>query len=121
MSYTAQVHRSGKYWAIYVPEVDRHTQARRYSEVEEMARDLIDAMGGDASAALSIKVELPAGVRRELDHAAQLEQRAKESASAAAAARRHAVRDLVDSGMSQREAADVLGLSFQRVNQLVNS
>ena len=44
MTYTATAVREGRWWSIYVPEVDRHTQARRQSEIEPMARDLISIM-----------------------------------------------------------------------------
>lgn len=121
MQYHVEVKRDGRFWHIRVPEVDRVTQARKYSEVEEMARDLIEVMTGDSNPSLSIKVQLPAPVRRNLDHAARLVRESEAAKAAAAKARREAVRELVDSGMSQREAAEVLGMSFQRVNQLVKA
>lgn len=41
-TYTAEVCRSGRCWAIDVPEVPGvHTQARRLADVEETARDAI--------------------------------------------------------------------------------
>ena len=46
MTYTVIAVREGRWWSIYVPEIDRHTQARRKSEIEPMARDLISVMTG---------------------------------------------------------------------------
>lgn len=42
--YRAKVSRDGKFWLIYVPKIDRWTQARNLGEVETMARDLIAIM-----------------------------------------------------------------------------
>jgi hypothetical protein len=39
--YTVRVAREGKWWMVHVPEIDGLTQARRCSEVAEMARSLI--------------------------------------------------------------------------------
>ena len=40
-TYKVEVERDGKWWMIHVPDIDGLTQARRLSEVEEMARSLI--------------------------------------------------------------------------------
>jgi hypothetical protein len=39
--YKAEVTREGRWWMIYVPEIDQLTQARRVGEIEDMARELI--------------------------------------------------------------------------------
>ena len=39
--YEIKVTRDGRFWLIYVPEIDHYTQARHPGEVEEMARSLI--------------------------------------------------------------------------------
>lgn len=44
--YTAIVSRGETYWVIHVPEVDCVTQAIRFREIEEMAKDLIKIMDG---------------------------------------------------------------------------
>lgn len=43
-TYHAQVSRDGQFCLIYVPEVDRYTQAQSWSEVEATARDLVAVM-----------------------------------------------------------------------------
>ncbi|MQA60872.1 MAG: hypothetical protein GEU86_05125 [Actinophytocola sp.] len=121
MQYHADVTREGRFWHIHVREIDRVTQARRYSEVEEMARDLIEVMTNEPNPSVSIAVELPARVRAKLEHAEQLSVESERAKSEAAKERRLAVRALVDEGVSQREAAVLLGMSYQRVSQLVNS
>lgn len=42
--YRVEVQRRGNYWALYLPKLDRHTQARSLREIDEMARDLVVAM-----------------------------------------------------------------------------
>lgn len=39
--YEVEVRRDGRWWMIHVPEIDQLTQARRISEIEDMARSLI--------------------------------------------------------------------------------
>lgn len=44
-TYTARAERSGKWWAIEVPEIPGvFTQVKRLDQVEEMARDAIALM-----------------------------------------------------------------------------
>lgn len=54
--YHARVQRSGEYWAIYVPDVDRWTQARTPDEIEPMTRDLISAVTGVDSSSFELEV-----------------------------------------------------------------
>jgi ParB-like chromosome segregation protein Spo0J len=68
-----------------------------------------------------IQVQLPDGVRHHLARAEVLREEAARKNAEAAAESRAAVRELIDQGLSQRETGEVLGLSFQRVNQLANS
>ncbi|HEX6498731.1 MAG TPA: hypothetical protein VF054_06820 [Micromonosporaceae bacterium] len=39
--YRIRAEREGRFWLLTVPELDVVTQARRLTEAEEMARDLI--------------------------------------------------------------------------------
>jgi DNA-directed RNA polymerase specialized sigma24 family protein len=66
-------------------------------------------------------VHLPDSVQDHLARADVLREEAGRKKAEAAAESRAAVRELIAEGLSQREAGEVLGLSFQRVNQLVNS
>lgn len=43
-TFHAKVTRDGDFWLVYVPEVDRVTQADDLDDVERMARDLIATM-----------------------------------------------------------------------------
>ncbi|WP_155984718.1 hypothetical protein [Saccharomonospora piscinae] len=55
------------------------------------------------------------------DRANVLRRAAQRKQAEAAAESRAAVQELLSMGLSQREAGDVLGVSFQRVSQLAKS
>jgi len=121
--YEVQVNRDGKFWLVRIPEIDRATQALRYKDVKPMAKELIEIMTGRTrdSYDLQVTVRLPAVVEDHLKHAEVLREQAARAGAAAAKESRLAVKKLIAEGLSQREAAEVLHMSFQRVNQLVNS
>jgi DNA-directed RNA polymerase specialized sigma24 family protein len=116
------VTRDGKFWLIRVPEIDRSTQALRYQDVPIMAAELIEIMTGLAGDDydLELSVRLPSAVEDHLARAEVLREEADRKRAEAAVESRAAVRELVAQGVSQREAGKRLGLSFQRVHQLVH-
>lgn len=124
MSYHAKVTRDGRWWMIKVPEIDGLTQARRYSEVEHMARDLIavtlDIKYSEVQVDLEFDIpgigDLLARVKRiedEKAEAARLEADAQEES-------RKVARVLVEAEIPLRDAGEILGVSYQRVHQLVS-
>lgn len=122
-TYHAEVTRDGKFWLIRVVEIGRSTQALRYKDVPAMASELIEIMEDLSSDEydLHLKVHLPSSVKDHLARAEVLREEAERKRSEAAAESRAAVRELLAQGLSQREAGEVLGVSFQRINQLANS
>lgn len=122
-TYHAEVMRDGKFWLIRIRELDRSTQALRYKDVPMMARDLVEIMEGVGSDeyTLHLEVRLPTSVKDHLARAEVLREEAERKKSEAAAENRAAVRELLAQGLSQREAGEVLGVSFQRVSQLAKS
>ncbi|ALG14154.1 hypothetical protein AOZ06_51320 [Kibdelosporangium phytohabitans] len=122
-TFHAEVTRDGKFWLIRIPELDRATQALRYKDVPAMANDLVEIMTGLTvdDYDLRVKVHLPTEVQDHLARAEVLRDEARLKTSEAARESRAAVRELLAKGLSQREASELLGMSFQRVNQLANS
>src|SRR6266542_4230663 len=120
-TYHARVERGDRYWLVRVHEVDRWTQARHLREVEEMARDLVAVMleVDPNSFQLEVTYELPDSVQRHLAEADRLRRQSDAAKSAAAAESRAAARELVESGLPLRDAAQLLGVSYQRVHQLI--
>jgi hypothetical protein len=122
-TYYAEVSRDGKFWLIRIPELERSTQAVRYRDVRAVAGELVEIMTGLGAGqfTLHVDVQLPEDVQHHLARAEVLRDEAARKNAEAAAESRAAVRELIDQGLSQRETGEVLGLSFQRVNQLANS
>lgn len=117
-TYTARCEREGDWWIVTVPELDGvFTHAKRLDRVEELAAD-----------AIALWLDVPAStfkVRREIvgvDAAQALWKEAADVRNHAKQLQRDAVRQLTDElGVSVRDAAVVLDVSFQRVAQLAGS
>jgi predicted RNase H-like HicB family nuclease len=124
MTYTARARRSGAWWAIDVPELPGvFSQARRLDRVESMARDAI-ALFLDADPAMfDIRVEtnLPSDLRRDVDTVGRLRAEADRLQAESSGALRHLTHELLGRGLSVRDAAAILGISHQRVSQLVRA
>jgi hypothetical protein len=112
---------------IHVPDIDGLTQARRLSEVEEMARSLI-AISTDARLE-DVAVDV-VSIRMDSPHFAELLGKAESIKD-----RRGQIRKLEESvlrdsrefayylnadGVPVRDIAELLGVSPQRVSQLLN-
>ncbi len=122
MSYTARARRSGAWWAIDVPELPGvFSQARRLDRVESMARDAIALFLGVDPATPEIRVEtiLPSDLRRDVDAVGRLRADADRLQAESSGALRNLTHELVGRGLSVRDAAAILGISHQRVSQLV--
>ena len=122
MIYTARARRSGSWWAIDVPELPGvYSQARRLVRVESMARDAIALFLDVDPATLDIRVEtnLPSELRRDVDAVGRLRADADRLQAESSGALRHLTHELVGSGLTVRDAAVILGISHQRVSQLV--
>lgn len=117
-AYTARCERDGDWWIVTVPELDGvFTHAKRLDRVEALAAD-----------AIALWLDVPAStfkVRREIvgvDVAQALWKEAADVRNHAKQLQRDAVRELTDElGVSVRDAAAVLDVSFQRVAQLARS
>jgi predicted RNase H-like HicB family nuclease len=111
-------------WTARVPSVRGcHTYGRTLDQARRRLREALALWVDEADAAELVEdVRLPANVKAAVrvsraDRKRAEEQRAKASASTARAAR-----VLVDDvGVGLRDAAELLGISHQRVQQLVRS
>jgi len=122
MKYEVTVTRDGKWWMVEVPELDILTQARRLSEVEEMARsaiavttqgddfDIVLHYGDIGSMKLDAEVYAIAAEKAELNALGSTVSRHQ-----ATLARR-----LAGEHVPVRDIGAILGVSFQRAQQLVN-
>ncbi|HEX8093077.1 DUF2188 domain-containing protein [Jatrophihabitans sp.] len=120
-SYTARVERGEQFWLVTVPEIGRTTQARTLREVEPMARDLIAVMEQvkPDSFHLVTDVVFPASARAHWERAAHLRAAAAATQAEAAVEARVAARELAEMGLTVRDIGAVIGVSFQRAQQML--
>jgi predicted RNase H-like HicB family nuclease len=124
-TYTARCRRSGDWWAIDVPAVRGvFSQARHLSGVEPMARDAIALMLQVPEDSFDVVVvpQLPGDVSAEVDAARELRESAERQQREATAATTAVARKLVEQHrLRLRDAGRILGLSHQRVHQLLTA
>jgi predicted RNase H-like HicB family nuclease len=123
-TYKVTAEREGEFWIVRVPELDAVvTQARRFADVKKNAREAIAVWLDKPLSEIEVAVNpvIPPAVQKALDEARQLRKEANERFDLAAEAASDAARRLTkDLGLTLREAAEILGVSFQRVAQLVD-
>ncbi|WP_051722327.1 hypothetical protein [Streptomyces albus] len=119
--YRVTARRAGNWWALEVPALPGvFSQTKRLDKAEEAAREAIAVMLGTdpGDIGVSVETELPEEARQALEQA----ERAKRATSEAAEAERRAMRraaEVLTRDLSQRDAGRVMGVSFQRVSQLL--
>lgn len=122
-TYRVVAERSGKWWAAHVPDMAGvHTQARRLEQVEAEAREAIALMLDVEPESIAVRVEpkLPDAVSALVAavaaaHAVTENAQVKERE----AAREAAQALVVDLGLPQRDAGKILGVTHQRVQQIL--
>ena len=111
------------YWLVELEEEPRvHTYGRTLAKAREHIVDATALWFEVAPEDLNVveDVRLPAPVKAALELARKEREHAQAAQEAAAGATRDAARALVKDGrLSVRDAADVLGVSHQRVQQLL--
>ena len=121
--YRVTVEREPGFWIVRVPEIPEVvTQARRLADVKLNAREAIAVWLAKSidDIDVSVTVLVPAAVQTALDEARRLQGEASERLERAGAVTSEAARRLTrELGLTLREAASLLGVSFQRVAQLV--
>ncbi len=122
-TYTAQCQRRGDWWAISVPELRGvHTQVRRLEKAEAMVRDAIAHFLAVPTESFDVKIEPlpPRDLQKKVGRARKVRDEAEHMQRQAAIASAEAAADLVrHAHMTVRDAGRVLGLSHQRIAQLL--
>ncbi|MGQ0669714.1 MAG: type II toxin-antitoxin system HicB family antitoxin [Actinomycetota bacterium] len=111
-------------WLARVPSVPGcHTYGRTLDQARRRIREALGLWIDDAdNADLAFELHLPAEVRRELVRAQALRERSERVQRQAGDALARAAVDLTARfGLSRRDAAELLGISHQRVQQLVDA
>ena len=124
-TYSARAVRSGDWWAITIPDLKGvHSQARRLDQAATMARAAISLFLDVAIDSFEVTVVpvLPTAIQAQVDRARAVRGEAEGLQREAATATARAARELVSGAkLTVREAGQVLGLSHQRVAQLLHS
>lgn len=118
-TYTARYERDadGNWLAELAEEPRIHTWGRSLATTRTNIREAAELWFDIEE--LAVVDEFPTWLRSPLDRALPAREEAERVLEAAAAATLDAVRELTDNGLSRRDVADLLGISFQRVQQLV--
>ncbi len=122
-TYAVRVFREGDLWVIEVPELATVSQSRTLAAAEEEARTLIAVWLDVPADEVAVRMDYSAvdpDAWRLASEARTVQAQADELIRSAAATRRQAARRLVrEGGLSLRDAAAVLGVTFSRVQQLL--
>lgn len=110
-TYPAIARKGDHYWLVEVAELGYTTQARRLSEIELMARDLVAVMLQVDAATVQIRVDLqlPDQFTVHADAAERLRAQAAQANTAAAAESRAAAQALRNAGLGLKEISEVMG------------
>ena len=122
-TFAVRAQRSGRWWALDVPELSGvFSQVRRLDQAEAMARDAIAAMLDLDPASFDVEIapSFAPDVKALLDSVCRARQALDEAQRTAAAAVQHAATVLThEDGFSMRDAGRALGISHQRVAQIL--
>lgn len=124
-TYDIELTREGRWWMVAIPAIDGLTQVRRLSEVEAMARSYI-AVTLDVAPS-SVEVGRTSIVVDNLDvtavagDVAFLREVAAEKEAAAGQLIRSIALSLASSGVPLRDIGTILGVSHQRVAQVLDA
>jgi predicted RNase H-like HicB family nuclease len=115
--------RSGDWWALEVPDLPGvHSQTKRLDRAASEAREAISLMLDVEVEGIEVEVETE--IPPEAQEALQAVARAHKAAEAAALQEREAMvraASVLTQKLSQRDAGEMMGVSFQRISQLLKS
>ena len=119
--YDVSAERVNGWWILRVPAVDTVTQAKRLDQVEFMARDLIYAMTDEVphSFDVAIKPDLGPSLGATLRKAVKARKDAASAQDEAMTESKRAAVELHRAGLTIRDVGELLGVSYQRVSQLL--
>lgn len=109
-------------WLVHIKGIEGcHTYGRSIRQAEGRIREALAAWLDREVNALTITPQLPRDVALVANEAAKARYEAERAGTKAQRATAEAVKRLTSMGLSRRDAADLLGISHQRVQQLLAS
>lgn len=122
-TYTVTAERTAKWWVLQAVEAPGAiSQVARLDQAEQI-KEAIAFVTGEAEDSIDIQVQpaLPSEAEEARERAAAYREVAERANTAAAAESRRAARELVSAGMTMRDVGTILGVSFQRAQQLASA
>jgi len=107
-------------WTVKIPSVPGcHSYGRTIAQARERIREALGLFVNDAAEAhIEDDVRLPHSIRRQVQAAKQLRERVTRDEREMVAAQRRAVSAMRRLNLGHRDAGQLLGVSFQRAQQL---
>jgi len=121
-TYRATAHREGRWWVVEVDGLGV-TQGRSLAEARYMAEDYVITvldLADNTDVEIDFHVRLDDQLEADVRDVKERIARLTEEQQAVGARSRNTVNELKDAGLSGRDIAEVLGVSPQRVSQLVS-
>jgi DNA-directed RNA polymerase specialized sigma24 family protein len=123
--YSARAVREGRYWVVTADPGGLHLagQVRRLDDAVPVMQSIVAAAldVSEESLSIDLDVQLPADAADLLLDAQRREADGRDALAQAGRLRRDAIATLRTAGLNQREVAQALGLSPQRVSQLARA
>ncbi|HLN17175.1 MAG TPA: hypothetical protein VK277_10555 [Acidimicrobiales bacterium] len=121
--YPYDIHHEDGWWIVAVPQLGLTTQARHLRDTDRMAKSIIslhlDISPDHVDVRRSNIVGLPQRVADAVEEANAARGRLSDAQETSGEATRRAAREMVRAGVPLRDAGYLLGLSHQRIAQLV--
>ncbi len=119
-TYRVTAEREPDWWYVRVEDIGHSTQAKRLDGVENMARDLIAIVEDVPEDSFDVELTVAVGsAQAALDEALAARSEAEASQHAAQESTKAAALALRQVGMPMRDIGQLLGLTHQRISQLV--
>lgn len=122
--YEYEIHQEGRSWVVRIPSLGLTTQARNLRETDRMAKSIIALHLERDPTSFEVYrsniIGLPGTVAQDLQRAIEERGRLAAAQAASVSATTKAATELVEIGVPLRDAGYLLGISHQRVAQLID-
>jgi len=123
--YEYEIHQEGRSWVVRIPGLGLTTQARNLRETDRMAKSIValhlDADPASFEVYRSNIIGLPGSVAADVKRAVEERGRLADAQAASVRSTTKAAAELVQIGVPLRDAGYLLGISHQRVAQLLDA
>jgi hypothetical protein len=122
--YEYEIHQEGRSWVVRISDLGLTTQARNLRETDRMAKSIIALHLESDPTTFEVYrskiIGLPGTVAEDVQRAIEERGRLAAAQAASVSATTKAATELVEIGVPLRDAGYLLGISHQRVAQLID-